>query len=636
MMKKNLFILVVLFYASSIITLSEDRANFYNEQSIYTQKLVDDLSSRAPIDVIIALDSSTSMINLSNESREIALNFLKYIKNEKKDSIRIGYVSWSHNATLFEPPINEYSNIEGLINKTVFSGNTCFSIGINKSVELLNENTQKNVGKAVVFISDGMENCNKTGNDFRCSDLERMRDSGISFYAISTVGNKSETFQCLENIPESLPYKSSYPDGKSTIIMSDELANPFVLQARGREIQIKEPNTNVTVTKRIEGGVAGPRIVLIITVPPAKEIKNSIVLALDSSGSFGLGGRPDNGVIVRKAIPNVLADTAEYYPNTNISILSWDDNFDFAYSNLTNKNPKNATMVPIGQAMIDIANNHVFIPAEKYKLYSIPFTNYQFSVPLVNIINPEYNEDFYYCQENESTNLSVGVRGAIDILDANYPEEQKDIKDTAGKSIILITGRSEYTECKPEIIAEAKKKDYKIYPVGLGVIKESRLRTSLDGIASNSGGRYQYSPNNLEWTEKAVSTDIFGAIKETLMRTIADDIIIKESLYPYLNVTNIDVKSNGSIIKNPFKKNPLMTRKGQTWEMELNEGLKAGDILEIDMETEFNMALPVDVTANMTRVNFDPETGTVPSSVTYNWRDINEYTLPLPENRIII
>ena len=120
------------------------------------------------------------------------------------------------------------------------------------------------------------------------------------------------------------------------------------------------------------------------------------------------------------------------------------------------------------------------------------------------------------------------------------------------------------------------------------------------------------------------------------MRTIADDIIIKESLYPYLNVTNIDVKSNGSIIKNPFKKNPLMTRKGQTWEMELNEGLKAGDILEIDMETEFNMALPVDVTANMTRVNFDPETGTVPSSVTYNWRDINEYTLPLPENRIII
>ena len=120
------------------------------------------------------------------------------------------------------------------------------------------------------------------------------------------------------------------------------------------------------------------------------------------------------------------------------------------------------------------------------------------------------------------------------------------------------------------------------------------------------------------------------------MRTIVDDIMVKESLYPYLNIINIVVKSNGSIIETPFKNDPLATRKGQTWEMILKDGLIAGDILEIEINTEFNMNLPVDVTANMTSVDFNPEIGTAPSFIKYNWRNINDFTLPLPENRIII
>lgn len=619
-MKRNAFIVVVLFYVFSIITSSGDQINFMADQ-LYIQQLADDLANNSPIDIVIALDSSASMINQSNESREIALTFLKLIENKKNDNIRVGYVSWNHNATISEPPLRDYKIIQSLINRSSFGGNTCFGVGVNRSMELLSDNNSESIKKAIVFISDGRENCNKTGNEFECSDLERIKDSGISLYVIPTIGNKTELIQCLENFSEYLPNEKSA--GKNITELSDEPADPFVLQARGREIQIKELETDVTVTKTVKGGTSGPLIVLKITAPPVEDIKNAIVLALDSSGSFGLGGRPDHGVVVRKAVSNVLNKTAKTYPKINISILSWDDNIDFAYSNLTNNEPAYAKMVPIAQADEDFRINHVFIPAEEYQ-----FLNWW--------RDENYNDISYSCKENESTNLNVGIRGAIDTLDANYPRGQDKKEETISKSIILITGRSEFTDYIPEIINEAKEKEYKIYPVGLGVIDNSRLKDSLKYIAYVTGGTYKYSPNSLDFTEEAVITDIFGAIEETLMDTVADNITIIESLYPYLTVTDIYAKSNGITINNPFNNNPLRPIDQNTWEIKLRDGLKAGEYIEIYLETEVDMQLPVDVTENITKMDFTPNAGTIPSAIIFDWRGIKEFKVPLPENSMSI
>ena len=479
-MRKIIFILTILFLVSPVISLNESRTNFNNERLKYMQNLADNISSEAPIDVIIAFDSSASMVNSSNESKDIALKFLNLLEKKDNDSIKIGYVSWGHVAKSFEFPTNSYDIIKRMINTTAFDGNTCILVGINKSIDLLNANSSNGVKKAIVIISDGAEECNVSENYLRCSDLDNMLKSGISLYGISTTDAINDILPC-----QSESKISPYSPKVETI--RDEIGQSFVLQARGREIQIKEPNTNVTVIKKIEGGTSGPRIVLTMTVPPAREIKNAIVLALDSSGSFGLGGRPDHGVIIRNAVPNVLAYAARYYPSTNISILSWDDDYDFAYSNLANKDPKKAKLVPIGQAIVDLETNHVFNPADKSRQFPIPFTDYQFSLPILDLTNPDYTERFYDCRENESTNLSIGVRGSIDILDANYPEGEKDITDTAAKSIILVTGRSEFSECLPDIIEDARKREYRIYPVGLGVISESLMRTSLSNLAIKSG-----------------------------------------------------------------------------------------------------------------------------------------------------
>ena len=630
-MRRILFILVIIFYASSTVISSGIESDISKEpSSLFSRELADYLSNNTPLDIIIALDSSTSMINSSTESQKIALNFLRLIGKKEKDNIRIGYVSWSHIPPIIESPTADYNIVRDLINRTIFGGNTCFVVGIDKSVELLNENPSKMVKKAVVFISDGVENCNLSGKYLICPDLNRTKYPGISFYSISTAGNRSGILSCLNDPIEPTSLKNPY--GRDIATLSDIPAQPFTLQANGRAIQVKELNTNVIVTKTVEEGNAGPRIVLRIDVPDLPDIKNAIVLALDSSGSFGLGGRPDHGVIVRKAISDVLDKTAEKYPNTNISILSWDDNIDFAYSNLTNKNASNATMVPIEQAVNDIANNHVFIPAEKYIPISIPFINWVFANPFIDILNPDYTEHFYYCLENESTNLSVGLQGAIDILDKNYPNN--DIRDTTGKSIVLITGRSEFTDYRSDVIAaEAKKKNYKIYPVGLGVIYKSLLKERLEQIG---GGNYQYCPNSLDWTKDAVEADIFKAIEQTMMGTVVNNITIIESLYPYLDVTNIIVKLNGTVILSPFITNPLNTRQGNTWIMRLREGLKPKDTLEIDLETKLSINLPVDVTENSRMVCFIPTVGFVPSSISYNWRDKNIFSIPLPENSIVI
>lgn len=637
MQKKMLFMLIVIFFTSSAITSSENITGFNNDRLKYMENLVDTISSKAPINVIIALDSSSSMINSSNKSKEIALDFLNLLEKKNDVRIGIGYVSWSHSLKQYEYPTPSYGLIKEYINNTTFSGNTCFAVGINESMKLLNANRSGEAKKAIVFISDGNERCNISEKSQICSDLDNLRNSGIYLYGIST----EET---LKNIIPCPDYPISPFSEIETI--SDQLVSPqFALQAQGREIKIREPNTNVTVTKKIEGGIAGPRIVLTMTVPSAKEIKNAIVLALDSSGSLGLGGRPDQGVIIRKVMPSVLAYIADNYPETNISILSWDNDYDYAYFNLTNPNnsePKYARLVPIGQAVADLERAHVFNPADDSKRYSLPypFDKYQYTWPF-GATNPNYNGFNYYCREDESTNFSVGVKGAIDILNASYPEGDNDAADIAAKSIILVTGRSEFTNCSPEIIEEAYKNKYRVFPVGLGVIKESILRSHLDDIAIRTNGVYKYSPNNLEWTEAVVRDDIISAIKETTMRTIVGDIVVRESLYRYLNITNIVVKCNGNITTSPFKSNPLTTRKGQTWEMIFKDGLNASDILEIEIETEFNMDLPVDVSEEMTQLNFNPETGTAPSVIKYNWRNMSSsnmsnFTLPLPENRIII
>lgn len=84
-MRRILFILVIIFYASSTVISSGIESDISKEpSSLFSRELADYLSNNTPLDIIIALDSSTSMINSSTESQKIALNFLRLIEKRKR------------------------------------------------------------------------------------------------------------------------------------------------------------------------------------------------------------------------------------------------------------------------------------------------------------------------------------------------------------------------------------------------------------------------------------------------------------------------------------------------------------------------------------------------------------------------
>ncbi len=67
------------------------------------------------------------------------------------------------------------------------------------------------------------------------------------------------------------------------------------------------------------------------------------ILALDSSASLKFSKESEQAWAIIEAVPNFIEKTISKYPNKNfnISIVSWDNDTDFAYKDFNNKYPKN-------------------------------------------------------------------------------------------------------------------------------------------------------------------------------------------------------------------------------------------------------------------------------------------------------
>lgn len=132
---------------------------------------------------------------------------------------------------------------------------------------------------------------------------------------------------------------------KNSII--NKSSQPMTFSARGNIISANDTVTNVSVNKTIIGTSDKPRLVFEIITPEVDYF--DFVLALDSSGSFGLGGNPDFGKAVAGAVLPFLEETKRKYPNKTfrVSIVSWDDDIDFALGNLANRNPSRANLLAL-------------------------------------------------------------------------------------------------------------------------------------------------------------------------------------------------------------------------------------------------------------------------------------------------
>ena len=651
---KNKFFLVFIILAVFVTESLYGNASDNSDPIIGAKTIAENLTKlNTSLNIVLAIDSSASIYYESQSSKSTAIEFLKTIENKTNTRIKIGYVSWRHVPVFSSSYLSSnFSDIYHRINDTNFTGNTCFRNGLNRSLELLRKEATSAVYNVLIIISDGEENCN-TESNFTCDEFNKMNSTDIYIYTIQ-IGRSdkgSSLLKCLEKpiekpigIPE-LPHPNpSALNGSSSNKPGNKMLKPisifekaFQFQTQGSEVSIREPNTNMSVSKSITGGIFGPKITLKLAAPGIEAIKTGIVIAIDSSGSLGKGGRAEYGYNIRMSMQKILDKIDERMPKSNISIVSWDDNVDFAYSPLLNNNPLLASLVPISQAKSEIYEKEVFL----YK------SSYPFPLNFIAGVFPSnVPGTYYYCNETESTNLSVGLESARIILNKTVGNKL----DATRKLILLVTSRSEFSRCDKDIVNKAKNENCNIHTIGIGVIDGSELQKDLIEIAGDKNKpegdreKYHYSPGSSLFNEATVATSVNQALEQYSTENISNKISIVDTLYPYIHLVegqSIKVMLNDNILNESLYTKTVTINSDNTTTLEIildkNVVMIPSDVIQVSFDTYLDLSLPIEATNSRTSRIYSINQKTPTSHVSYSWLGNNlAYNIPLPECNIAL
>lgn len=351
---------------------------------------------------------------------------------------------------------------------------------------------------------------------------------------------------------------------------------------------ITDHRTNVTINVI----AVGTKITYKIKTPNIIDV--DFVLALDSSGNFGMGGDEDREKAVIYAVPRFLEELDNLYPDKNIkvSVISWDDNIDFAYAGFENTDPFKASLVPIHKASYDVRN----------------LSNY------------------YICDENEYSNLSIPISASLDIFKNNPPAKYKRTL----RFIILVTGKGIFKNCSDELTRELYSNGYELYVIGLDILNpDSKIFEQLRTL----GGIGNYHSllsigDDLEETLRRIFTEI--RINDP-MSPVLGDVTITQTLDGYLDP--ISVKVNGTEIG--FNK--IINSDGtKIIKIRLPKGLIENSDTNVIIDTKINInKLPELVLEN----GFSPIISTVgspfkgisPSHIEYTWQNGEKIIIELPK-----
>ncbi len=370
---------------------------------------------------------------------------------------------------------------------------------------------------------------------------------------------------------------------------------------------IKEPLTNVSIIKMNDGTTLN----YFIKTPIVDSYE--FVLALDSSGSFGKGYDEDETQrkAVLDAVSLFLNHIQKNYSSSKfkISVVSWDNNIDFAIGGYNNSNPT----------------------LEKYHPDSINAK----MIPLEDIINISDNmlSESFICSEYEQTDLSTAIKTSLDIINQTpYSKYERVLR-----FVILVTGNGEFSRCNEELIKVANKNRYHIYSIGVNTAKSSMIRKELINLSGNSDN-VEYAGPIYQEVNKSLCGILYEALKlqldKAMNESIATNVRITESFYPYYHPKSVYV--DGKPIRFYSKNNTDLTT---TINFELPDGIKANSESEVRIYSEIALKnLPISVTNNRTPLMLcSPKDSTEISKIEYNWLHLNERIREdLPENSIDI
>lgn len=355
--------------------------------------------------------------------------------------------------------------------------------------------------------------------------------------------------------------------------------------------------TNVTVKKyaKAENGIF--KFYYDITTPRVDDYL--FILALDSSGSFAYngGGNPSRQAdAVIDATKKFLEDTNNKYKtkNFNLSIVSWDNNIDFAYTrnDFKNDDPSKVKLVPIKDVIDDIAMLSPFVAPD------------QEGIP-------------YRCEEGDYTDLSQPINASLKILNAkvNQPDDSHRVK----KFIIIVTGEGETTSCSPRLIEEAK--GIPIYVVGMEFRDRTKLWNHLAYDICDDPSNFFRTPSNSE----SLKDDLLKSLEAALGKALSDPVASNVSLIEPIDGCFIPNKNATIVIKShPGNEIPVLGVLNQTTiEYIFPNGLYPENVTELSFDATFALDFPV------SRVDMF-----LPSRLTYTWFNNKDFNISIPKNEI--
>ncbi|MDD4162942.1 MAG: VWA domain-containing protein [Methanothrix sp.] len=382
---------------------------------------------------------------------------------------------------------------------------------------------------------------------------------------------------------------------------------PFILAGYGEGGNAYDNKTRVLLTKEVIPNQNKPcpdcpNIHFKVETPPVP-CNLEILLAIDKSGSMREKDESGdfNYVLMKREIDSLLASLP---PGTKVAIVSWDDDA-----------PLNAHDSATSSA------GFVTLPAG-----------------LGSLTSTTGNYDLSTCLETDQTVYSSAIERINSVL-SSAPLSLTARSNTV-RLVIYITSWSEF---KPErnlgdlnrtlqsliggLPVECRDKIYTFYlgpAPAIPPYRQAQLN-ALRLIASSTGGS---GPQwlNLGNLKKVIEQEEDACAE----RPWISDMMLTDTLYPYLNVINTYPKAittNNADGTTTLVWNVGNMGRGKTW--------------EATVETAFDMTLPVDLTSARTQVGFNAAAGTPVSTLNYKWPGFfccsgraDSYQIPVPEGKI--
>jgi hypothetical protein len=337
------------------------------------------------------------------------------------------------------------------------------------------------------------------------------------------------------------------------------------------------------------------------------------VLALDSSGSLGEVGSPEQKEAICEAVPEFINTTMNEYPDTKfrMSIMSWDDNIDFTYSDFNNTDPKKVKLIPIRQAYKDIISHRVFDKNDKNKTFD--------------------------AESYENTNLSVPLSAAIDIFNNN----PKSVNSRTSRFIILVVSEGEYTPCKEELI----KNIYNlstisavVYVIGMPFNERNEMLAHLESICLNNNSRIQTISSPKNELNSALYNALNKALKNATSEPVAENVKLIDSFGGYIHPSN---QASAKIVREP-KKDPTdyqmidINSDPKAIEFRLPYGLLPNTTTEVIFPADFAlMRLPTSTTGNFEGfLSKYGNNNSTSSALSYLWIRSELCSIPIEGNEL--